>query len=440
MDESKRPEMIEDSYSQTAHSVAEIKEFLRKVILRTSAADDSGRIVINAAGGAAAVTPEAVARLIRALVARYLRQWFTNANNPRCTLYEFSNYGYTHPSDAKYTGKQMLEDNTQRKVLESAMQKQRQFLDLRLGQLLQDPNASIVRDPGKQKYDYLNLAWVDQYCRRYLDYIDLIFLRKEIMCRTQNKERYEPLGDACRQYRDGLQQICGLYPKIETSGGKYRVARCREYVASCMLVDWLEGGLNFHRSCRIAAHLTRAYPHQQEPNKEALECFWYPFESQNGMKVNIKGYCKEGVPQISYPWDLLNYEEEIACVYAEPSPETEQKCVEILVLREKYLQMWNLLNVAYPPEKQLQWTDTLYLEAARFFHDEYFVIEYFAAMEFPEVESIFYPLEEGQTRRRRRVLENDFYQNLEKVFLNILDMDDSALKFARQHFQAAQQK
>lgn len=417
------------------HTVAEIKNFLKGVMILTSD-ENNGRIVIAAAGGAAAVTPEAVSRLIRALVARYLRQWFTNPNNPRCTLYEFSNYGYMHPSDAKYTGEQKLEDNSKRKVMETAMQKQRQFQDLRLGQILQDPKASIVRDPGKQKYDYLNLAWVDQYCSGYLDYIGLIFMRKEILQRTQNKERYGPLGEVCRQYRDRLQKVCELYAQIESSGGKYRVARCREYLASCMLVDWLESGLYFHRACCIAAHLTGSYPQKQEPSEEAMDSFWYPVESLNDTQEIIKGYCEDGIHQISYPWDVLNYEEEIACVFAEPSPETERKCVESIVLREKYLQLWNLLSTVCPPEKQPQWTAELYLEAAKFFHDEYPVIEQFAAMEFPEVESVFHPLEEGQTRRRRRTLENDFYQNLERVFLSILDMDDSPLKFARRHFLA----
>lgn len=421
------------------HTIEELKTFLKAFVMLWSIVREEG-IVIAASGGAAVVTPELVERLISAVVAGYLRQWFMNTNNPQCTIYEFSNYKYMHPSDAKYTGERKMRDNPDRKALENAMKKQRSFLDLRLGQILQKSDATIQKEPGKQKYDYVNLAWIDQYHEGYLGYIGLIFQRKEIMRQTQNKERYEPLGEACKQYRNGLQRVSELYPRIQTSGGKYRVALCREYVASCMLTAWLESGVSFHRACRIAAHLTGAYPQQQQANEDAADCFWRPAEANNDTREVIRGYGKEGIKQLSYPWDLLHYDEEIACVFGEYSTETEQKCIRNLVLREKYLELRNLLYVYRPPEKQPRWTPELYLEAAKFFHDEYPIVEQYAAMEFPEIQSVYDPLEEGQTRRRGRTLDNDFYQNLKKVFLVILDMEESPLDFARQYFRNTNKK
>lgn len=292
-------------------------------------------------------------------VAAYLDEWLENDENATQTLHSFSTQKYVLKSERTPCGKVETKDDCLSR-LRRAKDILVKMQELRVEQAELEGNGTKPLSESKEGstegiwYNFIILRFLDLYAQRSLTLFELLALRKEIMRVTSQKKSYAPLKEAYQNYSS-------IFKGIKSCENN------REYVVSCIHIQKMEYTYRFQLCAEIAKYASSNGINIEEVfeilNSEEAKYVWGRYNSLRLLSsVHI---------MLNQPLDILNYKNEIECVFSADT-DTVKK---IILFRDVLANLIDIMNRLAVPRKQRSWEDKDFNDAAKFFQHEYPISE-----------------------------------------------------------------
>jgi len=363
------------------------------------------------------VFSEAEARHLQMLaVALYLEGWLDQDETARQTIYSFAIEAY-HPE--KRIHKYHSPSDGRLKALERAAFYIATMQELRQSQLknekeqwkqesnqsdqpekkpCEDGKDSKLRLPGKgHKYSFVELRTFDVYVAGNLDVFRLLVQRKELMTSTADKGSYEKLAAAYKRY----DELFVNARKSETD---------REYVIACMQIRKMESAYRFHLAAKLAEYATENNLKTRDLINDSAKAIWGRYLSDAWLR-----------PQDPFPindsYDVLHYDRAIECVLR-----TESVAERAYCWRSALIDVFDFMNLLKPIKEQAPWTDADFSEAAKFFRNDYPVVERYVPVTV-----------QGNDRKA-------YFKNIQDIYKMLDELKDGNLDVLRKEMKKAAAK
>lgn len=348
-------------------------------------------------------------------VALYLEGWLDQGETARQTIYSFAAEKY-HP-EKRNTHHSPPDDR--RKVLERAAFYIATTQELRKNQLqnekeqwkqeqnqsdqpekkpCEDGKDSNLQLPGRgHKYSFVELRTFDVYAEGSLDVFRLLVQRKELMTSTADKGSYEKLAAAYKRY----DKLFVNARKSETD---------REYVIACMQIRKMEAVYRFHLAAKLAEYATANNLKIRDLINDSAKAIWGRYLSDAWLRP------QDPFP-INDPYDVLHYDRVIECVL-----QTESVAERAYCWRSALIDVFDFMNLLKPIKEQASWTDADFSEAAKFFRNDYPVVEHYVPV---------------------TVQENDrkaYFKNIQDIYMMLDELKDGNLDVLRKEMKKATAK
>lgn len=356
-----------------------------------------------------------IERLQNLAVVVYLRYWLQYDKKARVTIPAYVRYGFSLSKrktastiyDVFATQERSFR-NHKKKIMEILKEVKRQ------AQKEKRPYTSIA-DGIERNYafPFESMAYIDISTQGYLSLENLAFRRQETMKSTANKKANTALMLA---YSDLMRLLEHLDINNEYIIGSSKT--CRQYVVYCMFLHGWECANRFVLAANVAEFLD---------NNDLLSLYENDKNSDGSIKYNkslrfFGRYLanehrlfkrKSNYVQEDYPFDVLNYTHALKTICGEETTDNISAITREEYLRSVFVDILTVLTQIYPFESNRSWTDTDFVNAAKFFYSDYPIVKTFHKVNFPK--------EDGK-----------FYANCRAFYMIMEQIENSALSKARE--------
>lgn len=307
--------------------------------------------------------PTDLQRLEHLAVSVYLGTWLENDKNAAQNIHYFASRKYMLNSERSNLWGRLVFTNDRLSELRRATYILCGMNDLQEKQSAVEltgvytSNQSGDESTHSIPYDFISLRFLDLYARRKLLLFELLTLRKKIMQITsQKKEPYRPIIDAYHEYGSIFEEM-----------KSYKDSNAREYVAACIQMQKMESTYRFQLCAEIAKYIAdNNLDHKQVierlRSEEARVCWERYFVPRILTDVDV---------MTSHSYDILNYAQEIECVFEGD----ELTAWKTIVFRSLLMNVIDIMHHVANPITQRSWTDDDFKEAAAFFKKDYPIFE-----------------------------------------------------------------
>ena len=242
----------------------------------------------------------------------------------------------------------------------------------------------------KYAFPFEAMAYIDISTQGYLSLENLAFRRQETMKSTANKKANTALIHA---YSDLMRLLEHL--DIDNEHIIRSSKTCREYVVYCMFLHGWECANRFMLAANVAEFLDDddlLLLFENDSNSEgsikynkALRFFGRYLANEHRLFERKSKYAQE-----DYPVDILNYAHALNIICGEETTDNISAITREEYLRTVFVDILTVLTQIYPFESNRSWTDTDFVNAAKFFYNDYPIVKTFHAVNFPDEDGKFY--------------------------------------------------
>lgn len=336
--------------------------------------------------------PKEIERLQNIAVVVYLRYWLQYDEKARVTIPAYVRYGFSSSRrkiasniyDVFPTQERSFR-NHKKKIMEMFSEVKRQ------AQKENRPYTPIADGIGRNyAFPFEIMAYIDISTQGYLSLENLAFRRQETMKSTANKKANTAL---IRAYNDLMLFLEKLDTDCESIIKDPQI--CRQYVVYCMFLHGWECANRFMLAAKVAEFLD---------NNDLLSLYENDKNSEGSIKYNkslrfFGRYVanehklferKSRYVQEDYPFDVLNYTHALNVIHGEETTDNISAITREEYLRTVFVDILTVLTQIYPFESNRSWTDTDFINAAKFFYNDYPILKTFHDVNFPDEDGKFY--------------------------------------------------
>lgn len=311
--------------------------------------------------------------LIDIVILNYLNCWLETDPNAKQTINSFLAKPFLLRSEQQlHLGKTSAVDidTAQLKRIRNIEKK---LIDVHEAQIRQAKREGRGFKPLPEKgnkgrfYDFVTLQFLRLLDKKpgescELRIYELLVDKKDVLRLRSEKKSNASLYDAYQKYEAFFYRI----KKTKSD---------REYVTSCIQIFKLETAYRFILSAKVAKYLSL----NCDADKNAISKFWFHFWGREETKM----MAVSGNIQMNM-FDILDYDILIKCLFCEDEDSVFNIAQRTRIWRELLTQVFQeTINRKRVPE-QPSWTDEDFFQAAKFFKEDYPIIESFEPLDLGE--------------------------------------------------------
>ncbi len=352
----------------------------------------------------------------------YIEWWLEKDENSRRNIREFSEIRYGEKCSPKDG-----EDNKRETAvaLYNAYAKYCDLFELRQEQASKEKTRRQKKPDikkNKRELDLVTLSWCDAWKDGYLQIIDILLLRRHFLNRKSKRDskQNEVMCCALCNYMKLIERIEKCFWEGEKEFPKYI-----EYVAKCVLVQKIERTYHFMFCANIGKFIQKEGIECCDFHNGVLAAYFGRFSEIEGYLFDARGrFDSKGAVrylQNSDPLDPVPGEETLLKIIYTDERNQYSEVAEEIMRRRIMADLLVVLLAVFPVNKQHAWTESDYIEAARFYHEEFDFIFALQSIELPSLE----PKDCDENEKAHQ-----YYDAFHELYMQLYKMDGSPLKEA----------
>lgn len=352
------------------------------------------------------LTEDDLTHLANVVTSIYIERWLENDTNARLSISDFARQPYRLQSEERTNNTKYTKDIND--PWYEAHEEFEKMLNFRRQQAEQN-NESVRPRPYKRgperPLDFITLSWCNAkkngrlYIYNWLD--------RNNKYRTKIETKATNLEYVLESYNSFLSDVDRCFDET----GRNTIKN-REYVSSCIMLQKIE------RTCRIqlCGKITEVLIDQNlelSPISEKLKpYYWTPYVEERSQLFEasscVNKYGDHIYTRPNEQYDVLDYDYKIKTLTGDIS---ESKCMDAAireqVVRETIKNLLTLLYAVCPVNRQRHWVDEDFLQAAKFYHDEYHFVAIWLKTKYPKI---------GKGTKEERKEAIRFYTEYEHIY------------------------
>ena len=354
------------------------------------------------------VFSEAEARHLQMLaVAVYLEAWLDGDETSRQTIHSFAiekycpkrrRESFAYPPDDRRKSLEraayMINTMQGLRIEQLKIERERWEQDQRDGKTYEDGKIVSIQRPRRgYQYSFAELRTFDLYSNGYLEVFRLLSQYQEVMSNTADKGSCVTLAIAYERYDMLFENATVL-------------SSDKEYVVACMQIRKTESAYRFHLAAKLAKYIMDHHLRVDDLMTDSAKAIWGRYLSEAVFRP------QDPFP-LNEPYDVLYYDRKIECAL-------QEECVmeRAFCWRSAFIDVLDFMNLLKPIKKQAPWTAADFSAAARFFRND-----------FPVIES-YVPVDVPQDRKA-------YFKNIQSIYKLFIELGDNSLKFLRDNMKHA---